>query len=96
MTDELDFITSPWEIESLDLEPSPVFEAIPFQWRCRVTYASDEAEGLPVAGFRTETIQKNYLEGKKLFITADLPVVIQNGRKTVVRPDWFPKKLFFD
>ena len=96
MTDELDFIEHPREIVSLDLEPSPVFEALPFQWKCIVRYTSDEYEGQEVIGTTVETIQKNYLEGKKLYITAQLPIVLHNGRKTTIRPDWFPRKLFFE
>ena len=96
MTNELDFIELPWEIVSLDLEPSPVFEALPFQWKCIVRYTSDEYEGHEVIATTVETIQKNYLEGRKLYITAQLPIIMHNGRKTTIRPDWFPKKLFFD
>ena len=96
MTNELDFIELPWEIVSLDLEPSPVFEALPFQWKCIVRYTSDEYEGHEVVATTVETIQKNYLEGRKLYITAQLPIIEVDGRKTTIRPDWFPKKLFFD
>ena len=92
----LDLILPPWEIVSLDMVPSPVFEAIPLQWKCIVDYVDDNYQGHDIVEFTTETIQKGYYQNKKLFITAKLPLIMVNGKKTVIRPNWFPKGFFFD
>lgn len=93
----LDFITPPWYLESLELEPVPPYEAVGLQFSALVLFEGDTFEGRRVVGTTTEKIMYGYLEGKKLYITVELPVTEDgDGRRNTVHPGWFPHRgLFF-
>lgn len=93
----LDFITPPWYLESLELEPAPVYEAVGLQFVAKVSFDAESIEGKPIVETTTENVMYGYMEGKKLYITTEIPIIVDDdGRKRTVRPEWFPRHgLFF-